>query len=253
MALPPALFPILARLLLPAAPGQEARVPFAFGELVYMCEDLAPSNYLDHDTLTGFSVELLDAMWKTMGVPKQPVRVVPWARGYNTILHQPGQVLFSMSRTPERDTLFKWVGPIFSVHNVFLGRSGDKLRISGLDDAKKVRIGVVKGDVVEAELLERGFDRARLESVSDLRQNFEKLRSNRIDLIAHSERSLHESIDLMHLARSAYSTKFVLSESRNFYAFSRSTPDSIVERFQKTLDGLSPLRNSLLSRYRLAP
>jgi ABC-type amino acid transport substrate-binding protein len=105
----------------------------------------------------------------------------------------------------------------------------------------------VKGDVVEAELLEDGFDPAKLEADSDLKQNFEKLRSGRIDLIAHSERSLHESIDQMHLHRSAFSSKFVLSESRNWFAFSRSTPPSIVERFQRNLDSLSTYRRSLLS------
>lgn len=218
-----------------------------------MCEDIPPSNYVEGGVLKGISIELLHAIWDKAGVPEQPVKVVPWARGYNLVLNAPGHVLFSMTRTPERDTLFKWVGPIFTVRNILMGLDGRKYRIASLDDSRQYRIGVIKGDVVESFLLGKGFDPQRIEAVSDLGQNFEKLLHGRVDLIAHSENTLADYIATKGLRKRDFSTKFVLSTSPNYYAFHLGTPDTTIRRLQSALVSIRSRHAELLARYGLAP
>ncbi len=82
-------------------------------DLIYMAEDYAPANYLENGKLKGISVQILKLMWEKMGYPEQQVVVYPWARGYFYIKTKKNHVLFTMSRTKEREKLFKWVGPIF--------------------------------------------------------------------------------------------------------------------------------------------
>lgn len=221
-------------------------------ELHYLCEDIPPSNYLQEGRLTGISVDLLKSMWRTMGESQRKIQVVPWARGYDAALNKPGHVLFSMSRTPERDTLFKWVGPIFSVRNVLLARSGNVRLPKTLAQAKALRIGTIKGDVVESFLLGAGFDPSRIEGVSSLAQNFEKLRRGRVDLLAHSENTLMEFIRTTKQDPRAYVIAMEFSHTENFYAFHRQVPDSVIERFQRALDGLRPEHARLLKRYGLS-
>jgi len=81
--------------------------------LNYYTEIYPPSSFYNDNQLTGISVELMRAMWRDMSMPQQQIMVVPWARGYRQISMHPNNVLFAMSRTAERDPLFKWVGPIF--------------------------------------------------------------------------------------------------------------------------------------------
>jgi len=222
-------------------------------DIVFQCEDIPPSNYREDGRLKGISVELLGSMWKKMGVRRQPIQVVPWARGYETALDQPKHAVFSMSRTKEREPLFKWVGPIFTARNVFLGRADRNLRIRNLADAKSLKIGTIKDDVVERFLFEEQFDHGRIESVSSLEQNFAKLNLGRIDLVAHSESTLREFIKQENLDSTQFVVLFAFSETPNYYAFHKSTPDSLIERFQKALDASKKDHARLLRKYGLHP
>lgn len=217
--------------------------------LVYTCEDIPPSNYVSDGQLKGASVELLRAIWRKMGVREQPIDVVPWARGYDWLLTRKNHVLFSMSRTPQREALFKWVGPIFTVRNVLLGLAGGPVSISTLEDARRYRIGVINDDVLEAFLLERGFARESLEGVSSLELNFAKLDRGRIDLIAHTQSTFDEYIRQNALDPSRYRVHHVLMERKNYYAFSKEVPDALIARFQAALDACRDEQEAILRRH----
>jgi polar amino acid transport system substrate-binding protein len=222
-------------------------------DLVYMCEDIPPSNYVQDGELKGISVEMLRLIWSKMGVAQQPIKVVPWARGYNLLQTEKNQVLFSMSRTKEREALFKWVGPIFSAKNVLLGRAGRNYTIKKLADAKKFRIGTIKDDYAEKYLSGAGFDKVKVEGVASLEQNFGKLRSGRIDLIAHTEQTLFKFIKENRLSPKEFKVYFVVTESPNYYAFSKETPDYLIRRFQKAFDNLRKEHREVLRRYEATP
>lgn len=244
---------VFVSLVLAGAPTPTAAGPSGSLGLQYLCEDIPPSNYLKEGKLTGISVDLLRSMWRAMGEPQQAIKVVPWARGYDAALNHPGHVLFSMSRTRERDSLFKWVGPIFSVRNVLLARAGGRSLPRSLAEAKSLRIGTIKSDVVESILLGAGFAPSRIEGVSSLAQNFEKLRRGRVDLLAHSERTLMEFLRTTGQDEGSYVVALEFSRTENFYAFHRQVPDSVIDRFQRALDGLRPEHARLLKRYGLSP
>jgi len=233
---------LLAVSAAPATQGPE--------DLVYQCEDLAPSNFLRGGRVEGISADLLRRIWSKMGVPEQRIEVVPWARGYEEIRKEPGRVLFSMTRSREREDLFRWVGPIFEVRNVLLARKGAP-HPGSVAEAGRLRIGTIRGDVLESELLGAGIPRERIEPVESMEQNFEKLRLGRIDAIAHTTRSIREFELGNHLDTSAFEVVLTLSTSSNYYAFSRSTDPALVRRFQTALDQLRPVHDSLLAAWRL--
>ena len=222
-------------------------------DLVYMCEDIPPSNYLEHGELKGISTEMLRLMWKKMGVPPQQIKVVPWARGYEAVRSEKNHVLFTMTRTKERESQFKWVGPVITVKNVLLGRADRKISIKKLDDAKKYKIGTIKEDVLEKFLLRSNFDISKVEGVSTLEQNFDKLESGRIDLIAHTETTFNEFIKEKNYNPKKFKVYYLLSTSRNYYAFNKDTPDYLIQRFQKAFDSLSKEHKRILKRYGSTP
>ena len=221
------------------------------GELIYMAEDYPPANYLKDGEITGASVEILKLIWEKMGHPEQPIIIIPWARGYRQVQTEPNHVLFSMSRTKEREQLFKWVGPIFTARQVLVGLADKNYQLDKLDDAKPFRIGTIKQDIGECVLFRNGFD--NLESVSGLDHNIKKLLAGRVDLICQSESAINSYIEMEDLDPRQLQTVLVVNELGTYYAFNKQVPDSLVMQFQTALEVLEERRLDILQQYGIKP
>lgn len=110
-------------------------------ELSALTEQLPPLNMEAEGRVTGFSSELLDLIAADAGIHVRK-QVLPWARAYDRALRNPDVILYSLVRTPERESLFRWVGPI-SPRRIVLYRWADRTDIvlKNLDDARPYRIG----------------------------------------------------------------------------------------------------------------
>jgi polar amino acid transport system substrate-binding protein len=206
-------------------------------DLTILTEDLPPMNFVKDNRLVGPSVEIVEEIKKRVG-SQAPIQVYPWARAYQTALEDENVVLFSTTYSEERKNKFKWVGPLATKRDILVAKRGADIRISALDDAKKVRsIGVLREDTKERFLLDHGF--TNLEPVSDDKLNVQKLMIGRIDLWAYKIPGLrtvcelagvdyHELVEVYHLRKIDLSI-----------AFSKKTQDSIVEKWQKAFDAMS--------------
>ena len=218
-------------------------------DLIYMTEEYRPYNYTENGQATGISVDLLRLMWKKMGAVEQPVISYPWARGYRLVQVKPNHVLFAMSRTEQRDKLFKWVGPLYVARHVLIGLSERKIQVNSLEDAKKYRIGTIKEDIAEQLLTTAGFEKTNLQGVSNMETNMEKLKKGRIDLIAYGERGFHDLVKSGGYDPEQYETVHVIEENGSYYAFHKDTPDLLIQKFQDALDSLKVEHERILTRY----
>jgi polar amino acid transport system substrate-binding protein len=91
--------------------------------------------------------------------------------------------VFVTTRTPEREALFKWVGPLGSADWILYAAADRNLKLSSLSDAMPLLIGTYGGDVRDDFFRSRGF---KVESVPDDSSNPKKLLLHRIDLWAAS-------------------------------------------------------------------
>ncbi|WP_051303088.1 substrate-binding periplasmic protein [Psychromonas aquimarina] len=218
-----------------------------------MAEDYPPANYIENGEIKGASVDILKLVWKKLGVPEQPIKIVPWARGYLLVQKKKNTVLFSMSRTKEREHLFKWVGPIFRSRQVIVGLTDSPIKIDSLEDAEKYTIGTIRDDVCENTLISAGFDRKKLHSVTSLEQNISKLLLKRVDLICHSEASIRDVIKMKNQNAPQFKTIFVVTEKGNYYAFHKDSQNDLIRSFQLALDELEPERREILKRSNMTP
>lgn len=209
--------------------------------LTYLTENYPPANFKDeYGLLKGASVDLLYALWKKMGVKPQNITVYPWARGYSKVLTEDNHVLFSMSRTAERDTLFKWVGPIFTSRHIIIGEEmeGEKpLIFNNVSELSNYRIGVIRDDVGEETLREIGFPEVKMHLVSQLDQSINLLLSGRVKFIFMSDEALRDLIKKHGLKQKFY-VAYTINYRENYFAFSKTTSDALIARFQKALDDI---------------
>lgn len=183
--------------------------------------------YDENDQLTGSAVEIVEEIQRLINDDTK-IEVMPWVRGYNALLNNPNVILFSTTRTKEREELgLKWVGPILRVKWAFYSRADSDLEINSLDDAKKVNaIGTYRDDVREQFLLSQGF--TNLDSTNDNVLNIRKLMFYRIDLIIGTNLGILSSLNEAGYTYKDVKLQFVIQEADLYIAFSKETEDHIV-------------------------
>jgi len=203
--------------------------------LLLLSEDFPPVNFERDGEASGLAGELVLAMLRDMGLPLK-VRFMPWARAYRIAQGPQPVCLFTMARTPQREALFQWVGPVGEFQNALIGRAGtDRLR--SLELARQApEIITVRDWSSEQELRQLGF--RNLKSVSNGTVALRMLLAGRAAMMATERALLPDLLQREGLDESAIATLLVYSSNPGYLAFSRATPAAQVRRWQAALDRL---------------
>ena len=227
----------MAGLLMLMAASVRAALPDDY-KVVLLTENFPPfnmaadgKNYAAERNISGINADIVREMFKRAGIAYSMTLRFPWERIYNQVLEQPDQGLISTTYTPEREPLFKWVGPLASTGWVLLAPAGSSLRLSSLEQAQPYRIGAYKNDAVSQHLESKG-----LEPINSLRdqENIGKLLKGRIDLWATTDPvgpylAKQEGV-------SGLTTVLRFNDAQLFLALNKQTPDEVVTRLQKALN-----------------
>ena len=206
------------------------------GKLEYLTEEYPPYNFTDQTGQPGgLAVELLQLIWQRTQTPAQPIRILPWARGYYLLTQKPNVVLFSTARTQAREDLFKWVCPIGYSEYILLGRKAQNITLDSVDQMSQYKISAVRSDAAEQLLLNNGMDDNNIISANRLSQGLKMLLSGRADLLATSKLAGYDAIRELKLSSDDFNVAMVLSAEQLCYAFSRQVPDSEITLFQQAL------------------
>ena len=101
----------------------------------------------DKGILGGVGTEIVREILKETEVNSK-IEVYPWVRAYNMALKEKNVLIFSITRSKQRETLFKWVGAIYSVEDYLWAlKDRSEISIHSLNDAKQYLVGVPRGDL----------------------------------------------------------------------------------------------------------
>lgn len=224
----------------------------------FMTEENPPYNFSENGKIQGIAVDLLFALNKESGYPLdlERIEMLPWARGYKTVLTKPNTCLFSMGRIPQREKQFKWVGPIIELTIGVMAAKSSNIEINSIEELSAYRIGTIRDGAPELLLLAAGYPADMLERVTKPEQNIRKLSRNRIDLLAFNIDSTRYTMKQMGLSPNEYQNVFTLETVELYYAFHQDTPEQFIDQLNLTLaalkepddSGQSPYQR-ILSRY----
>lgn len=214
-----------------------SQMSFATQKFTIMAEDLPPFIYTNPHTNepSGIAVRIVQHMAKKMN-HSQEVEIVSWNRAYNLIKEKDGYALFPVSRRPNREDLFTWVGPLLKSTSYLYKRKDSNININSLEDAKKVNtIGVVKNYAGHQLLQKEGFE--NIIAVGHTKDVIRALVYKRADLVEVGDvflpfRSKQAEVDYKLLKN----TNVKLLEQFQYLAFSKNTPAKVVQMWQNTLD-----------------
>ena len=228
------------------AENEKAPAGVDTASLTYYTEQVPPYNYRENGTLKGISVDLLGEITARMGKRVSPdqVHLVPWSEGYQAALTGNNTVLFTTFRLPERETSFKWVGPITTDRHVLFAARDQVIAINGPEDLKGYRIGVVADDAAILQLLEAGVDRHQLVTDTSVPVLINKLAGGEIDLFCYPEMVGRYFVQEATGSPDTFRVVYTMEEVEGYYAFSRDVPDVTVQAFQRALDALKAERDA---------
>jgi polar amino acid transport system substrate-binding protein len=150
--------------------------------LEVLTEDYPPFSMLDSDgRVTGLSTEIVRELFKRAGVDYR-LSLLSWKLAYKRTRNTANTALYSTTRTPERELLFKWVGPLVTSHWALFATPDSPLRITELNAAKEYPVGGYEGDALARYLWTQGFTQLKL--VRSERENLKRLEDGSIKLWA---------------------------------------------------------------------
>lgn len=209
--------------------------PGKTSEFKIMTEELKPLSYTEKGEIKGLSVEIVREILKMTNCSDN-IKVYPWARAYNETLNNPNNILFSMSRNPEREKLFKWVGPLITDNVFFYKKKGTDVNIKSIEDAKKVkRIAITRNYPHQKQLRAKGFKNLYITVTPE--SNIKMLINERVSLIIGAELVYTELIKATTVNPNLLEKiNIPIDQAILYIAFSKDTPDSKVQKWQNALD-----------------
>jgi len=230
---------VAAVILAATCPGVARAAPQP--RLYLTTETSAPSSMLVNGRVAGIATDKLRSALAHAGVAYE-IALLPWQRAYTAALQRPDTCVYSTTRTPEREALFKWVGPLDTAHWVLMGRIDRKLALASLEQARGLRIGTYHGDARDAYLRSRGF--ATDAAPNDF-LNPQKLLQGRIDLWAASWRR-GSTVLQKHGWDKDIEPVLTFRQIDVYLACNRSVPDALVARLNAELVAMA--RNGTAER-----
>ena len=208
--------------------------------LVLLTENFPPynmakngKNFAKDENIEGIAVDIMRETFKRAGISYNLTLRFPWERIYKLALEKPGYGVFVMARLPDREALFKWVGPIGPDDWVLLAKADSKVQLENLEQARRNKIGAYKGDAIAESL-----DKQGLKPIVALRDqdNAQKLMEGQIDLWATGDpagRYLARQVGV-----SGLKTVLRFNSAQLYLALNKDVPDEVVARLQAALEQL---------------
>ena len=221
--------------------------------LVLLTENFPPynmakngKNFAQDENINGIAVDIVREMFKRAEVTYSLTLRFPWERIYKLALEKPGYGVFVMARLPDRENLFKWVGPIGPDDWIMLAKADSKISLESLEQARKYKIGAYKGDAIAETLAKQG-----LKPIVVLRDqdNAKKLVNGQIDLWATGDPAGR------YLARqdgvTGLKTVLRFNSAQLYLALNKDVSDEIVAKLQVALDQLRKegVVDDIMARY----
>ena len=227
---------ILIVLVALAAQATSAAEPEA--PLRLLTEHSPPGQYLDDNgQLSGVSVELLKLIQQRLAEPAT-MELMPWGRALSIARSDNNTGLFETVRTAERESWFKWVGPLLhykiSLYGIkqHLGNDAAETELPGKLIACSYR------NTVTAEDIKRfGFTEHRnLVLTRRTGECLDLLILGRIHLMSITEYNLANYAAQVQAAGLELVPVRYLTERKRYLAFSPDVADKRVARWQKALE-----------------
>jgi len=161
------------------------------GEIKLVTQSFAPLQWDNSGKpdgyVTAYLLETVKRVDRSVPVRISAYEFLPWKRAMLLAESVPNVLFFSLSRTPEREGKFHWLGEVSPYGQYFYQLSSEpEIAVDSIEELRDldVKIGVQDGSNLQAHLNKIGFEGSRnVIPITDFHQGIEMLFLGRIDLL----------------------------------------------------------------------
>jgi len=237
---------LLGMVILPASSLAEPRYCTVF------TEELPPVHYTVEGKRIGIATDLVRAIFARAGL-KARIHSYPWKRTYEMTLRTPASFVYTINRTPERERLFHWIGPILSKRTYLYRLAGrEDIHVEGPGDLKHYTTTVILGYALTRRLMAMGLRPEReLVVVPDKSTQMRVFLSGRADLVTGNEYTIGRALAENGRTLSAVRPVLLMSERGYYLAANRKTSPELIRRLRRANEEIqaSGLVEEIVHRY----
>ncbi len=225
--------------------------PGLAAELRILTHPLAPFTTGPATAPEGLAIDIVQAILARTG-DTGTLTVEPFPRLLRDVESGPWTVGFIVARTPERERLMQWVGPIAVSEVYFYQRAGTSPLVTSLDEARRLgRIGVQLGNADAHYLQNLGFtnlDYSDAQVTDIIKLDRGRLDATPVSRLVFSSLAKQAGLPAGDFVR----TPFKLYELGIYVALSPDIPKSVVNAWSAALTAMKATgeQTVLLDRYR---
>ncbi|MEF2230230.1 MAG: transporter substrate-binding domain-containing protein [Pseudodesulfovibrio sp.] len=216
-----------------------------------VCDIWPPYQMRDQDGITGFSTEMVTAVFKRMGTPVQSLEAFPWKRALEILESGHAEALFSANYTRDRDIFAHYPSEnLFDSPWIIWTRTETAVRT--LDDLKGKSVGVVIGYSYTRDFWEFIQTHCKVEQVTTDEINLQKLANHRLDAVAAEYGNALHIIRNLGLKGITPRRDVVIKSDGLYIIFNRTgVGDAFVHRFAEELKifKTTPQHQALRAKY----
>ncbi|MFT5164760.1 MAG: polar amino acid transport system substrate-binding protein [Alteromonadaceae bacterium] len=205
-------------------------------------EELPPYNYRTIDgSVAGTSTQVVEALLQALKM-KTKIELLPWPRAYKDATTLPNVLIYSITRTADREDNFHWLSEIVPIDiKVFALPDATIMPFNDLNFIGKNTLGLVRhSSRVEFVYTHKNITKRNLIFGSSFEQLYRMNQLGRVDMFMAPDLVIqyfnHKHKTNPH---SRPVTVYVLPkrfQNKLYMALSKTTPMFIVDRFKKVLD-----------------
>ncbi|MDO6682022.1 transporter substrate-binding domain-containing protein [Oceanobacter sp. 5_MG-2023] len=185
------------------------------------------------EDIGGLCTDIIRATFAKAGIEYR-MKLRNWSYGMDRVQRRVNHGLFCTVRTEERESVFKWVGPITTMKVALMAKEDSGIKLNRLSDARRYTIGGYKGDAFTGQMVSEGMN---VSIASDDMANPLRLQNGSIDLwvtdVLAGPYKASEAGDLDELK-----IALELKSSPVYLAFNTETDDEILQSLQNALGSL---------------
>ncbi|MCV2367997.1 substrate-binding periplasmic protein [Roseateles oligotrophus] len=205
-----------------------------------LMEELPPYSYTDVDGRpVGYAFELAQDLLARAKLPAT-FEFNSWARVILRSRNEGHVLVPAIVRLPERESLYSWLGQIATRRGtLFRLKTRPEIKLESINAATAYRIGVVKDDVSERELVALGLDATQhLDRSADHASLLRRFFAGRTDLMALNAALAPALLKQYGFDPGLIEPVLKFSESRPSIALSLPTDEATRQRLQQAWDAM---------------
>ncbi|MBF0193890.1 MAG: transporter substrate-binding domain-containing protein [Magnetococcales bacterium] len=196
-------------------------------KITILSPNIPPVSFVKEGRVTGLGVEIVREILHRLD-RSDPILIELWSEAFIRAQNEPNTVLLPPSRTPEREKLFQWVGPLIPEKLYLFGRKG--IINSNI---KQLQVGAVKGYASERWLIDNQYN---VVSFSSPKEGIQALIKGEVDLWINSNITMAHTAKKAGIDPSKIQAVKSVKDLPAYLVFSPNTGSTIVDKWQQTLN-----------------